>query len=988
MNKRPFLSLAPAKLLFAIFAASGFSGLIYESIWSHYLKLFLGHAAYAQALVLAIFMGGMSLGAWLSGSLSRRIAKPLAAYAFAEAAIGLLAIGFHFLFVGGTGWFMASVLPSIGSDGVAVAKWLFASALILPQSILLGMTFPLMTAGLLRAMPERSGESISSLYFANSIGGALGVLASGFVLIDALGLPGTSIAAGSINLLVAAAVLLLARRLENTGGIAEPGGAPAKSSGLLPGMLLVSLGTGLTSFFYEIGWIRMLSLVLGSSTHAFELMLSVFIIGLALGSLTMRRRIEGLSSETATLGWIQILMGLAAVVTLPLYGATFDVMAGLMERVPKSATGYLLFSLASQLIAAAIMFPAAFFAGMTLPLITQTLLKRGYGERTIGWVYGANTVGAIAGVTLAVLAVMPVAGLKSLIVSGATLDFAIGVILLLAAGASLRLPQRTALAGGLAALTLIAFFAPFDHYRMASGVFRAKQTVFSPEQGSVLFHADGKTATIAVLEKNGGTRREIRTNGKTDAAINYGAPAQYTLDEVTMVMCGSLPLLLKPDAKTVANIGMGSGLTTHAILAHPGVQRVDTLEIEAEIVNGAKRFAPRNTRVFSDPRSQIIVEDAKTYLSNHRSQYDIIVSEPSNPWVSGVSSLFSREFHATVKKHLAPGGLLLQWIQLYEIDEALVISVLKSIDASFDDYALYASNFGDLLIVATPGGALPHLPSTPPGAELAAEMAKAGIQRMQDVSAKLVATKKIIAALIRAYPVEVNSDYYPVLDQGANKARFLGKNALPIATAALEAIPMAEILDPELLASRNAMGPTFAVHNKHFGASHPSTLAVTLRDLLAGHPPAPETPPEDLAKARKMIADCDQPPGGDRVFAALQFGLLASSSLRPPELERMYAALSGRECFAGLSGAEREWARLMTAVADRDGKAMRASSIKLLQAGEAKTASRQKYLATTALLGAIASGQAAEGIRQWNGALPALFTEPPPFFYRMIAADR
>lgn len=988
MNKRPLLSLAPEKLLFAIFAASGFSGLIYESIWSHYLKLFLGHAAYAQALVLAIFMGGMSLGAWLSGNLSRRIAKPLTAYAFAEGAIGLLAIGFHVQFVEGSSWFMESMLPSIGSDWVPIAKWLFASAQILPQSILLGMTFPLMTAGLLRAMPERSGESISALYFANSIGGALGVLASGFVLINTLGLPGTAIAAGSINLLVAAGVLLLARQLGNAGAIAEPSTASPTQSRFLLGMLLVSLGTGLTSFFYEIGWIRMLSLVLGSSTHAFELMLSVFIIGLALGSLTMRRRIEGLKSETTTLGWIQILMGLAAVATLPLYSATFDVMAGLMDRVPKSATGYLLFSLASQLIAAAIMFPAAFFAGMTLPLITQTLIKRGYGERTIGWVYGANTVGGIAGVTLAVLTVMPVAGLKSLIVSGATLDFAIGLILLLTAGVSLRSPQRAAVAGGLAALALISFFAPFDHYRMSSGVFRAKQTVFTPEQGNVLFHADGKTATIAVLEKNGGTLREIRTNGKTDAAVNYGAPSQYTLDEVTMVMCGSLPLLLKPDAKTVANIGMGSGLTTNAILSHPGVQRVDTLEIEAEIVNGAKRFAPRNTRVFADPRSQVIIEDAKTYLSNHRSQYDIIVSEPSNPWVSGVSSLFSREFHATVKRHLTHSGLLLQWIQLYEIDEALVISVLKSIDATFDDYALYASNFGDLLIVATPNGPLPHLPPAPPGAGLAEEMAKAGIQRMQDVSAKLVATKKIITPLIRSYPVQVNSDYYPVLDQGANKARFLGKNALSISTAALEAIPMAEILDPNITASRNAMGATFAIRSKHFGTNHPSTLATTLRDLLAGIPLAPETSPEDSAKALKMIAECDVPPGGDRVFAALQFGLLASSSLRPFELESMYSALSGRECFAGLTGAEREWGSLMRAVANRDGKAMRDSSIKLLEAGEDKTASRKKYLATTALLGAIASGQAEEGIRQWNSYLPALFKEPPPFFYRMIAADR
>src|SRR6267142_4857847 len=198
---------APGRwILFGLFAASGFAGLIYESIWTHYLKLFLGHAAYAQTLVLGIFMGGMALGSWLSARLSRRWRNLFLAYALAEAAVAAFALVFHEVFVASTGWAHESLLPHF-----AGFKWILSAALILPQCVLLGMTFPLMTAGVLRSYPERPGRSISLLYFTNSLGAAIGVLVSGFILVRILGLPGTIRLAGAINLLVAGAVFLLAR---------------------------------------------------------------------------------------------------------------------------------------------------------------------------------------------------------------------------------------------------------------------------------------------------------------------------------------------------------------------------------------------------------------------------------------------------------------------------------------------------------------------------------------------------------------------------------------------------------------------------------------------------------------------------------------------------------------------------------------------------------------------------------------------------------
>ena len=227
----------PRGVFFLLFTASGFAGLIYESIWSHYLKLFLGHAAYAQTLVLALFMGGMAIGAWLCSRFGPRWANLLVGYAVTEALIGVAALVFHGTFVTLTQWAYDALLPGLGTaTGAALAKWTLAGLLILPQSILLGMTFPLMSAGLIRRYPLAPGGSLAMLYFTNSFGAAIGVLASGFLLIEKLGLPGTIQLAGAINLVLAAVVWTLARGAEPRP--ATQNAAPAGSLALADGCLL------------------------------------------------------------------------------------------------------------------------------------------------------------------------------------------------------------------------------------------------------------------------------------------------------------------------------------------------------------------------------------------------------------------------------------------------------------------------------------------------------------------------------------------------------------------------------------------------------------------------------------------------------------------------------------------------------------------------------------------------------------------------------
>ena len=313
--------------LLVVFTLSGFTGLIYESIWSHYLKLFLGHAAYAQTLVLAIFMGGMALGAWLIGRRSERLPRLLLAYAAVELVIGIFGLVFHGVFVRFLEWSFTEVIPSLATSGsIQAYKWAAASCLILPQAVLLGMTFPLISGGVIRSAPHRSGEFLALLYFTNCLGASVGVLFSGFFLIGHVGLPGTLLTAGILNVLLAVAVWPLGR--------AEVVHAASEQRRRKPGpgqpvgwLWIAAFVTGVASFLYEIAWIRMLSLVLGSSTHSFELMLAAFIFGLAVGGLWVRRRIDHLADAARFLSLVLLVMGVLAALTLPGYNLTFTIVA-------------------------------------------------------------------------------------------------------------------------------------------------------------------------------------------------------------------------------------------------------------------------------------------------------------------------------------------------------------------------------------------------------------------------------------------------------------------------------------------------------------------------------------------------------------------------------------------------------------------------------------------------------------------------------------
>ena len=800
----PFKSSRPG--LLAIFVISGFAGLIYQSIWSHYLGLFLGHAAYAQALVLAIFMGGMAAGAAWIAQAGQRWRNLIRSYAVIEAIIGVLGLLFHWVFTGVAGFSYDTLIPALGSPlAVDIARWSIAALLILPQTILLGMTFPLMSGGLIRRYPGSAGNLLGGLYFTNSIGAAIGALVAVFVLLPSVGLPGAMATAGILNFVVAALAWWLAREPEPAPAKAvTEADAPGQSLRTNPLLRTVLFGTALSgaaSFAYEIIWIRMLSMAVGSTMHAFELMLASFIAGIALGGLWVRKQADKTDSPLRLVGWMQVLMGIAALASLFVYANAFSWVGWLMQALAKSDGGYALFNLGTATIAIAIMLPAAFFAGTTLPLFTVALLRAGQGERAIGRVYAWNTLGAILGVFAAIHLLIPVLGLKLALCVAAVVDIGIGLFLLRAQAEDKRSMLRFAVAGGLAATALVlAVRVPFDPMTMASGVFRHGRTSLMADD-RILYYRDGKTSSVSVVVSPEGSV-QIATNGKIDASIAMKDGVEPIVDEPTMTLAAALPLAMHADPKRVGVIGFGSGLTTHTLLGDSRVERVDTIEIEEAMVAGAQAFGDRVKRAYTDPRSRIVIDDAKSYFAGQKTKYDIIVSEPSNPWISGIGALFSKEFYKFIPTQLNENGLFIQWIQLYEIDEPLVGSILNAMAPAFDDYSAWLSNYSDLLIVASPNGPLPKLEvDRLMAGPLKAELARLGIGTAEQLNFRKVSDGRLLRAFARTHSSRpANSDYFPILGLNAPKTRYK-----VIEAAELVQLPIQPLLFLEALKIRSPL---------------------------------------------------------------------------------------------------------------------------------------------------------------------------------------
>ena len=965
------------KIYFLLFTISGFTGLIYESIWTHYLKLFLGHAAYAQSLVLVIFMGGMAVGAWLISKRSAKIKNLLITYAVVEAIIGFFALFFHPFFNHVTKFIYSSILP--GTESIFTGnmiKWGISALLILPQTILLGSTFPLMSGGVIRKYTKRPGKSLAFLYFTNSLGGAIGVLASGFWLVKTFGLPGTIFIAGILNIVLAGLVYFISKKDSLPALFDQKINNPVKENQFKVSVfLLVALLSGMASFMYEIGWLRMLSLVLGNSNHAFELMLSAFILGLALGGLFIRKRIDKLPDVVKTLAVVQLFMGFFALLTLITYNQTFHLMSSGMKNLPMNDQGYLLFNLLSHGLAMIIMLPATICAGMILPLLTYHLLQLNYGERAIGRIYGANTIGSILGIIIAVHLIMPWLGVKNVVVIGGSIDILLGIILLKMALKTSEIKTWYSISS-LAAIVIVIFcFIRLDKEKMSSGVFYAG---LIPKDQEVLYHKDGKTSTINLLKysyvDNRNVEREglgITTNGNWVG--NLSTDSSSILGEENQILQAAIPMALNENAKKAATFGMGTGLTAHVLLSNPEMESVDIIEIEPAVIEGANLYGQRVLNIYNDPRCRIFIEDAKAFFSSRNEKYDIVISDPPYAWVSGVAGLFSKEFYHFIYQHLNPGGLFVQWVYIYSIDMPLVSSIMKAFSESFDDYTIYYTNENYLAIIGSnqkireePGSHVFSFPS------LKYELQRIDVLNEHDLLLHKIGSKEILDPLFKSYPIHANSDFYPVLDQQSVKARFLSKNARELIDLKASTIPILSVL------SNKTHDSTSAYTNKNINYIQKSaTQGVAIYQFYKSILKAEEFYQPDIRldpmtqeivrniRLINLKTDLSEQEEKDWLLSLTQLMKLTLPYLSVHEMTLIFNSIEKAPGFLNLTSATRKMYMLYKYLSNREFEKI--NKIKLFSArGGIKSSVMNSHLMEIALLTKIKLGDYQEGIDLWN----------------------
>ncbi|WP_374658645.1 fused MFS/spermidine synthase [Inhella sp.] len=788
--------------LLALFVVSGFSALIYQSVWTQYLGLLLGHAAYAQTLVLVMFMGGMALGAWAISRWTTRLPNLIACYAAIELALGMAGFAFHPSFALFAEWSELRVVPSLPQPWLVNAwVWLGAAGLIAVQTVLLGATFPLIAGGLLRWDRESVGATLGGLYFTNGLGAAAGALAASFILLPRFGLPGSLSVAAALNLLLAAFTAFVASRRPEGVRQAESmpieSGADRECKKLQRVLLLATFFSSAASFGYEIGWVRMLNQALGTTLHGFELMLAAFILGMALGGLWIRRRGDRISDVVRYAGYVQVAMGILALISVPVLARSFEWVGWLTGALARTDGGYTLYSIATACIALLVMAPAAFCAGMTLPLFTTALLRKGAGEAVIGRVYAANTLGAIFGVVAVVHGLIPLMGITLSVVAAATLDVLIGLFLLRGLE-----PHRWTLPAGVVAAAsaivagLVLRFGMPSALQQASGVYRTGVADES-RLGSLQYFRDGSTATVAVRMTDDHTA-VISTNGKPDAGLR-DSQSPPTPDEVTMMMLGIAPLAWHAEPVDVAVIGWGAGMSTHALLGSPTVRQVDTIEIERAMWEGAKALHPINARAYDDPRSVLHIEDARTFFARHDGLYDVIVSEPSNPWVSGVASLFTKEFYARARSKLRPDGLLVQWIHAYEMSDALLAQMVAALLLEFPHSELLLTNNNDYIILGRT-----HRPVEWNNVQadrlwqsqaLAQELRRVGLHSLEDLRVRRIGGSAMLRTFVRQHGVEPHSDFFPTVALEAPRARFKGQSAHQLSQLILAGLPILNALE-------------------------------------------------------------------------------------------------------------------------------------------------------------------------------------------------
>ncbi len=818
-------------LVLALTCATGFSGLVYEVAWQKVLATLLGSHSEATAAVIGLFLGGLAIGYSLFGSVTRRRtaraarqgrpARLLVLYGGIEAAIGLYALVFPLLFDAARA--VSPHLPgSQGALGFAIDV-LLSALLIGPPAVLMGATIPFLTQALARDL-EDATRVHALVYASNTVGAFAGALCAGFWLVPSLGLVGVLVAMGLVNLGAGTALAALDSRVRAAGLGMAVAPADARAQRSLPGFASFLAIAGLVGFAMaalQTTFIRLGGLAFGASQFTFSMVVAVFVLCIALGSFA----VSALPRIPAALlpGCLWALVAVLALLYPALGDATYWAHA-LRSLFGDDPAGFLPFQLASFGALLAAIGPAVVLSGATLPLLFHHL-RRELGELgdLAGRLYSSNTIGSLVGALVGGYALLFWLDLHAVYrVCVAGLALAAGLATARVAGPR----RRWAAPAVLASLGLLAALPTWPPERLSAGLFRNRSAFpetwegpaafFAARAGiAVPFYDDDPTASVAVREQrlaDGRLNRAIATNGKSDGSL-LG-------DYLTMALAGLLPALLADDPSQAFVIGWGTGVTAGELAALDSVREVVVAEISPAVLRAAPFFDAGNLDASHSPKIRSVRSDAYRALLRTPGRFGVIVSEPSNPWVTGVEMLFAKEFLEAARARLAPGGVYAQWFHTYETDAETVALVLRTYATVFDHVAVWYATGIDLLVLGfeSPGPALDldRLEARSSRPDFRAGLARCGIASLPELLAHEILPLDVLGAARLEGPI--HTLLHPRLSHAAARAFFAGRQG---------ALPRTAGREPARVGARNSLVVRWAAQR---GGLREADLAALARE--------------------------------------------------------------------------------------------------------------------------------------------------------------
>ncbi|MFI5308808.1 MAG: fused MFS/spermidine synthase [Polyangiales bacterium] len=714
---------------------SGCAGLVYQMVWFRMLGRAFGATAPAAATVLAVFMGGLGWGARAAGRLAHRMPprRSLMTYAGLECAIAGLALL--------SSWLLAAI-PSLyallSSPATTLlvrnaVRLVISAGALLPPTFLMGATLPFMTQGLAPREGEAS-RGFGTLYMANNVGAVVGTLVSGFWLLRLWGETWTLRAAIGFSSCAALIAVWVARHVPTM----EPGPRAEEHRGAtLPWwLLLASAGAGLTVLGYEVIWSKTLVPLLGSTVYAYAAMLVAVLLGLSIGSASAARWGDKSATPQLTFAALSVLTALSALAT---YRWVPDLVVPTLYLLELSDSPAWRVFCVPLVVSAMLVLPATILSGAALPLGIRALAPRHGVATATGFMYAANTVGALAGSLGVGLVLIPMQGSRS---AGGIIAVAGGLLCYCAAlDPSIR-ARRVLLFLPVAVTVLIAVTQPpidlvlfWGGIHMMSPSNRRLLVREGPETrlagSKILYAAEGANTTVLVERRWGS--RAFFVDGRPEAT-------DTELDMRNQYLLAHVPALLHGNVKRSLVVGLGSGMTAGCLSLYG---HVDVAELSSIVPGAARTFADLNHGVVGNPRVAITIEDGRAFLRTGAQRYDVITVDPIHPYVAGASTLYTRDYFAAVRARLNPGGIVSHWLPLYQLSQRDVRGVLRSFVSVFPDAIVYNSHNDAILV----GNAGPDLPS-------AARFAKgfADPEIRADLGLVLIDTPEQLAALAAFRP--------------------------------------------------------------------------------------------------------------------------------------------------------------------------------------------------------------------------------------------